>query len=191
MMKWRNEDAYNASIRRAVAKYGDRVSFDVVRAIIATESGFNPNAYRAEPHISDGSHGLMQVLYRTALGTGWKGNADDLFDPDTNIDVGVHYLSDLVRAKNGDVWAAVSAYNNGNGKRASVATTVCLARNASGSCVQSFTANPGEFFNQPYVDKVRSNLMYFTGLNPSGGTVGIGFLILLALGVALAYRSNK
>lgn len=190
-MKWASENKYDAYIGAAIARNGNVAPLSVVKAIIGAESGYNPNAYRAEPHISDASRGLMQVLFRTAQGVGFKGSASDLFDPETNINVGVKFLSDLIKSRGGDVWAAVSAYNNGNGKRANGTTTVCLARNADGSCATSFVAHAGDFYNQPYVDKVQTYATYFGGMDTSPASVGVGFVILLALGVWYAYRNRK
>jgi len=99
-----------------------------IRAVIATESSWNVNAYRAEPSIGDASYGLMQLLYRTAAGLGYSGDPVGLYDPDTNIGLGTQLLSQL-RAKWGDdVQAVYSAYNSGSGtsylSNASVATHV-------------------------------------------------------------------
>ena len=38
----------------------------LIKAVIATESSFNPQALRPEPQINDASRGLMQILYGTA-----------------------------------------------------------------------------------------------------------------------------
>jgi len=85
-----------------------------IRAVIETESSFDPKAYRAEPRIGDASYGLMQLLYKTAQGLGYTGPREGLFDPLTNIDLGTRLLSQL-RAKYGDDFKAVySAYNSGS-----------------------------------------------------------------------------
>jgi len=189
-MPWVNENTFDSMIDAAIARHGNLVSRNLVKAMIAVESGFKPTAYRAEPHINDASRGLMQVLYATARGTGWIGTEQSLYDPATNIGVGVDFLSSLVKAKRGDLWSAVSAYNNGNGKRATGATTVCLARDTSGKCVKSFTAQPGQFLNQPYVDKVQAALSYFDGSNASGSGGTSGGALLLLVGAFLAARKT-
>ncbi len=68
--------------------------FDVadVLAVIQIESSFRPNAYRAEPQIGDASYGLMQVLSTTAADRGYDGPPEGLFDPETNIRVGMAHL---------------------------------------------------------------------------------------------------
>lgn len=197
MARWANETAYNTLIDAAILKYGSRVTRPLVQAIIAVESAFRPDAFRPEPHLGagEGSHGLMQVLYQTARGTGWIGQPADLFKPNVNIDVGVHFLSDLVRRKNGDILSAVSAYNNGNGRRATGGEQVCLARDTNKQCIRWFHPQPGDFLNQPYVDKVLDALRYFdpgtTGI-PDDDVAGTGSLDmrLIALGglLWLAFR---
>lgn len=180
-MKFSGEDGYGPEIAAAIAAAGNRVSVPLVRAMIGAESGFNPRAYRAEPHIGDASRGLMQLLYKTAKGIGYTGSAEGLYDPATNIRLGVRFLSELVTAKGGDQWAAVSAYNNGNGKRATAQTRVCLARDSAGACVKYFTAEPGQFLNQPYVDRVGQLLEYFADQDESGSAAAGGSLATVAL----------
>lgn len=183
MARFANEHAYDALIDAAIADAPPGVDRALIQAMIATESGFNRQAYRAEPHIGDASRGLMQILLRTARGVGFTGTALALYDPATNIRYGVAFLAQLVRSKGGDLWAAVSAYNNGNGKRAVSATTVCLARDQqTGACIKTFTAAPGQFLNQPYVDKVKGYYQYFAGgVAQAGGGGVVGLLLLVAL----------
>ena len=203
-----NERLYDPMIDAALLDNGLGPSFAViVRAIIGTESGFRPTAFRNEPAIGDASRGLMQILYRTARDMGFGGAASELLDPATNIRYGVKYLAWQLRRKGFDLWAAVSAYNNGNGRRATAATRVCLARDqVSGECVTYFTAQPGQFLNQPYVDKVQTAATYFAsvtgveeppatippGETPPGGATTTGVLLwvvvsMLALGLVGAF----
>lgn len=190
-MPWLNENAYDAFIADAVKACGNpAVTLALVKAIIATESGFRPTAYRVETKINDASRGLMQILLRTAQAVGFTGKPEELFDPKTNITFGTKFLCNLVRSKGGDVLAAISAYNNGNGKQATKTTPVCLARDKDGKCVRTYIAKPGEFFNQPYVDKVLANLKYFGGTIPpkplQAGMDSLGALIVL--GIVLARK---
>lgn len=90
-----------------------------VLAIIEIESSFRPAAYRAEPQIGDGSYGLMQILYSTAKDRGYAGAPAGLFDPETNIRLGIAHLAwgrDYL-ARFGAVAEAqwVGAYNAGVG----------------------------------------------------------------------------
>lgn len=95
--------------------------FDVadVMAVIQIESSFDAMAYRAEPQISDASRGLMQVLLMVARDRGYHGEPEGLFDPETNIRVGMAHLkwSYDYLARRGAVsemqW--ISSYNAGVG----------------------------------------------------------------------------
>lgn len=85
-----------------------------IKAFIMTESSGDPNAFRAEPKINDASYGLMQLLYRTAQGLGYSGDASGLFDPAVNIDLGTHLIADWRRSLGDDFKAVYSAYNSGS-----------------------------------------------------------------------------
>jgi soluble lytic murein transglycosylase-like protein len=85
-----------------------------IRATIDVESAWNPDAYRAEPKINDGSYGLMQLLERTARNLGFTGDVAELFDPATNIEWGAKLLGDLRRRYGDDFRLVYSAYNSGN-----------------------------------------------------------------------------
>lgn len=182
-MRWRRENDYDDIIEATVRELGGGVTVPLVKAVISVESGFDPRAYREEAHINDASRGLMQMLAGTARGLGFSADPDELFEPPTAIYYGTKFLRDLISTKRGDVLAAVSAYNNGNGKRATKLTTVCLERNSTGDCVRSFTAQPGQFFNQPYVDKVVSSLAYFGGSIPSSAPLGSAGVLLVGAAI--------
>jgi soluble lytic murein transglycosylase-like protein len=163
----------------------------LVMGMIATESEFNAMAYRSEAAINDASRGLMQILYRTAKAVGYAGEPDGLYPVEINVRFGGKYLRDSIKAHGGDVWAGVSAYNNGNGKRATKDTVVCDWRKADGTCGASHPVKAGDFFNQPYVNKVKSNAALFGYSGPAvagapGGVVGV--LLILGIGLALAKR---
>jgi hypothetical protein len=80
----RGSSAFDGIISDASAAWD--VPAALIKAIIEKESGFDPNAYRAEPQIGDASRGLMQLLYGTAQALGFAGEPDDLYDPTTNKD---------------------------------------------------------------------------------------------------------
>jgi soluble lytic murein transglycosylase-like protein len=89
-------------IREAAAKYG--VDPDLVRAVVRTESEFDPRARSAA-----GAEGLMQLMpvLQRELGVRHP------FDPRENIFGGVKYLSRLLERHEGNVDLALASYNAG------------------------------------------------------------------------------
>ncbi len=78
----------------------------LVRAVIETESNWNPRAYSRK-----GAGGLMQLIPTTAQRYG----AYDVFNPQQNIDAGVKHLKWLLERYNGNLDLALAAYNAGEG----------------------------------------------------------------------------
>jgi Transglycosylase SLT domain/Domain of unknown function (DUF4124) len=100
-------------IREAASQHG--LEFELIQAVIATESGFNPQAVSPK-----GAVGLMQLIPETAerFGVRAVGNqsvSERLTDPRTNIQAGARYLAWLIDLFSGDVRLAVAAYNAGEG----------------------------------------------------------------------------
>jgi len=95
-----SEVPYHDEIRSASSKYG--LPFAYVAAVARGESFFDPDA-----RSSSGAVGIMQVMPETAASYGVS--ADQLLDPAINIDVGTHYLSDLLHDL-GDPYLALGAY---------------------------------------------------------------------------------
>ena len=94
--------ALDALIHEASKAYG--VSADLVKAVIQTESAFDPMAVSPV-----GAQGLMQLMPMTSRHLGIK----DPFDPRQNIFGGVKYLSVLLDRFHGNVALALASYNAG------------------------------------------------------------------------------
>ena len=93
---------------RIVREAADRHNVDpaLVRAVIQTESGWNPSAVSRR-----GAVGLMQLHPVTAQRFG----VDDAFNPQENVDAGVRYLKRLLQRYKGNLDLALAAYNAGEG----------------------------------------------------------------------------
>lgn len=77
---------------------------DLVRAVMANESAFDPNATS-----NAGAQGLMQLMPDTAASLG----VTNSYDPTQNVSGGTRYLRGLLDRFGGDVTKAVAAYNAG------------------------------------------------------------------------------
>ncbi|MHA1152550.1 MAG: transglycosylase SLT domain-containing protein [Alphaproteobacteria bacterium] len=98
-------------------KGGFTVDRALIFALVRQESGFNPNAKSR-----DGARGLMQLMPSTASfiarDRGFRRRKrNQLFDPETNLDLGQRYLSHLLadQAVGGNLFLLTTAYNGGPG----------------------------------------------------------------------------
>jgi soluble lytic murein transglycosylase-like protein len=99
-----DRDGAEKIVREAAERH--HVDPALVRAVIETESNWNPKAYSHK-----GAGGLMQLIPTTAQRFG----AYDVFNPQQNIDAGVKYLRTLLERYNGNLDLALAAYNAGEG----------------------------------------------------------------------------
>lgn len=93
---------YDGYIKAAANQYG--VPESLIKAVIACESSFNPNAVS-----KSGAVGLMQLMPATAKGLG----VTNAYDPQQNIMGGTKYLSSLLDNFDGDHILALAGYNMG------------------------------------------------------------------------------
>ncbi len=94
------------SVDAIIEKYAKYYSLDpsLIRSIIKTESGFNPQAVS-----SKGARGLMQLMPETAKRLG----VENSFDPEQNIHGGVKHFRSLLDAFDNDLVLSLAAYNAG------------------------------------------------------------------------------
>ena len=100
-------------LREASREQG--IDFELLQALIATESGFDAAAVSPK-----GAVGLMQIMPATAQRYGVAPDkkapvAQKLADPRINIRTGARYLRDLIRMFPGRLELALAAYNAGEG----------------------------------------------------------------------------
>ena len=91
-----------ALIDQAARRHG--LSSDLILAVVATESAFDPGAVSPK-----GARGLMQLMPNTAEELG----VTDLYDPQRNLEGGVRHLRALLDSFEGNLPLALAAYNAG------------------------------------------------------------------------------
>lgn len=94
-------------LREAAAKHG--VDADLLKAIIAVESGYQRNAVSPR-----GATGLMQITPETASRYATPADAARLIEPRINIHTGARMLADLLRRFR-SIDVALAAWNAGEG----------------------------------------------------------------------------
>jgi soluble lytic murein transglycosylase-like protein len=101
------------ALREAAKRHA--IDYELLQALIATESGFDAQAVSPK-----GARGLMQLMPATAQRYGVQADKrgsieKKLFDPRINIAAGARYLRDLIEMFPGDIELALAAYNAGEG----------------------------------------------------------------------------
>ena len=108
-----NYKAVKYLLKDAAVTHG--IDYELLQALIATESGFD--TYAVSPK---GAIGLMQLIPPTAERYGVRADKTQpvekkLTDPKINIRAGSSYLRDLINMFPGQLELAVAAYNAGEG----------------------------------------------------------------------------
>lgn len=101
---------YGTIIERYATSYGVPVS--LAHAVIRVESN-----YRANSRGAAGEIGLMQIKPATARMMGYSGNANGLFNPETNIKFGMKYLAKAHELGGGTTCGTILKYNAGHGAK--------------------------------------------------------------------------
>lgn len=104
-----------ASPPEALASWVDAISRrHGLDPALASAVMYVESRYRADAVSPKGAIGLMQIMPATGSRYG-VASASKLFDPKTNIEVGVRYLRDLLAMFQGRLDLALAAYNAGEG----------------------------------------------------------------------------
>lgn len=98
----KDSNQFDSLISELSQKY--QVEFALIKAMIRTESGFNPTAVSKK-----GARGLMQLMPETAQ----RVNVSDSFNPRQNIEGGVRHFKYLLSLFNNDLQLSLAAYNAG------------------------------------------------------------------------------
>ncbi len=99
--------AVRAMVEQEVRNTG--LPADIADAVVHVESNYDPAVIGGVGEI-----GLMQIRPETAAMLGFRGSAEDLAKPETNIHYGVTYLSKAWRLANGDLCRTLMKYRAGH-----------------------------------------------------------------------------
>lgn len=97
-----DSDRFTPLVEKAAHEH--QIDEALLRAVIAVESGYDPNAVSRK-----GAVGLMQLMPDTARRYGVR----NMYDPAQNIQGGARYLRDLMGKFNNDLPLVLAAYNAG------------------------------------------------------------------------------
>ena len=106
--RWRSLVEAELQTIRATRSLSEVITPDLVLAVIAAESGGDPDA-RSHAHAA----GLMQVLPTTLASLLTDTPTPSPFDPVANVRAGILYLDEAMRSHRGDLEWALAAYNAG------------------------------------------------------------------------------
>lgn len=99
-------EAHLATLRKYAE--ANKVPIDLADAVAMIESAYDPQAVGNSDEI-----GIMQVRASIARDAGFTGTTQDLFEPDTNIRIGVTYLAGAWERAGGNVCQALMKYRVG------------------------------------------------------------------------------
>jgi soluble lytic murein transglycosylase-like protein len=100
----------DALIAAKAAAHG--VPAHLAHAVVRVESNYHAGATGRA-----GEVGLMQIKYQTARGLGYSGTRAALYDPATNLEWGMRYLSGAHRLAGGNLCGTLAKYQGGHGTR--------------------------------------------------------------------------
>ena len=86
-----------------------RVPIALAHAVVTVESNYNPKVVGGGATL-----GLMQIKYPTAKLMGFRGTAEALFDPATNLEWGMRYLAGARKLAKGDICGTILRYQAGH-----------------------------------------------------------------------------
>jgi len=138
-------------IAESVATESQRHGLDpaLLMSVIMVESRFRSDAVSEK-----GAIGLMQLLPSTAesladeLNVPWGGDVH-LLDPGRNIELGAHYLSQLLQDFDGDMGLALTAYNKGPGYVQNMIDSGVMESTESGALSSYFEKVSGRMATAP------------------------------------------
>lgn len=93
---------------KEISEYADDLDPLLVLSLIRQESAFDANA-----HSAANARGLMQILPSTAKSIKRKLNSKQLYDPETNLEIGIAYLNRLLKRYDGRIEYVLASYNAG------------------------------------------------------------------------------
>ncbi|MBI5240073.1 MAG: lytic transglycosylase domain-containing protein [Elusimicrobia bacterium] len=127
----------------------------LVLALVQNESGFKTGATSPV-----GARGLMQIMPATGRGLGVR-DADQLYDPSTNLRAGVTFLKSMWNKFTDFSWSTLSSMNP---FASSDVKKVIASYNAGPGAVQKYGGVPPYRETRAYVQKVLSSYLHLRGL---------------------------
>lgn len=159
-----NENKFDSAVLRESKAQG--VPVVLIKAVIGTESSFNPDAFREEKTAAgvlwDTSYGLMQLLFRTAVALGFPDDRTQylkLMNPDVNIHFGTMLLKQLMGRYGNNPKDIYAAYNAGK-----------VYKNDAGL----YTNSKGDTAVNARVERFWKIYLYFVEKEMGGPIVGEG-----------------